>query len=368
MDPQGILDFLEKYCLKPATKRNLSLLLFSFIAQGYSSKLKTRLGFNYKALAAIGDKIFFHSLVNESLIVSQMKDLMSQEMNVDQTILQPTINKIREISRDLDQTESRATEHPWECLESIFRLCPEYMSCLGVYNCFLRFVGDESEQNLLSPDTIKLISSQRDEAAILYPRFEKMLNFSLSQLSEKLSLNLSPLRMMTYSEMKKLLSDHSIENVDFKTLKERENGYYYQFIEGESPEEIVVTDSNIMEALNDSFSPYTNKNKLEGKTAFGGLARGKVIVLRDRKDSLPVDMDGKIFVCSMTHPDDLPLIKKCAAVVTDEGGILSHAAIIARELKKPCIIGTKIATKVLKNGDEVEVDADKGIVRIIKKV
>jgi phosphoenolpyruvate synthase/pyruvate phosphate dikinase len=54
--------------------------------------------------------------------------------------------------------------------------------------------------------------------------------------------------------------------------------------------------------------------------------------------------------------------------VTNEGGLLSHAAIVARELKKPCIIGTKIATKVLKDGDLVEVNADTGVVTILKKV
>ena len=59
------------------------------------------------------------------------------------------------------------------------------------------------------------------------------------------------------------------------------------------------------------------------------------------------------------------LMKKAAAFVTDGGGILCHAAIMARELKKPCVIGTKIATQVLKDGDLVEVDADKGIVRKI---
>jgi pyruvate,water dikinase len=60
-------------------------------------------------------------------------------------------------------------------------------------------------------------------------------------------------------------------------------------------------------------------------------------------------------------------MKKAIAFITDEGGITCHAAIIARELKKPCIIGTKIATKVLKDGDLVEVDANKGVVKIIKK-
>ncbi|MFA7209237.1 MAG: PEP-utilizing enzyme [Parcubacteria group bacterium] len=59
--------------------------------------------------------------------------------------------------------------------------------------------------------------------------------------------------------------------------------------------------------------------------------------------------------------------KKVKAIVTDEDGMLCHASMLAREFKIPCIVGTKIATQVLRDGDLVEVDADKGIVRIIKK-
>jgi pyruvate,water dikinase len=73
-----------------------------------------------------------------------------------------------------------------------------------------------------------------------------------------------------------------------------------------------------------------------------------------------------ILVTSMTHPKDIMLLKKASAIVTDEGGILCHAAIVAREMKKPCIIGTKIATQVLKDGDMVEVDAERGAVKILK--
>ena len=60
-------------------------------------------------------------------------------------------------------------------------------------------------------------------------------------------------------------------------------------------------------------------------------------------------------------------MKKAAAIITDKGGVLSHAAIVAREMKKPCIIGTKVATEVLHDGDLVEVDADNGIVKILEK-
>ena len=75
---------------------------------------------------------------------------------------------------------------------------------------------------------------------------------------------------------------------------------------------------------------------------------------------------GDILVSPMTRPDFVPAMKKAVAFITDEGGITCHAAIVAREMKKPCIIGTKIATQLLKDGMEVEVDANKGIVKIIK--
>ncbi len=76
---------------------------------------------------------------------------------------------------------------------------------------------------------------------------------------------------------------------------------------------------------------------------------------------------GDILVCSMTIVEATPYLKRCKAIVTDEGGITCHAAVISRELKIPCIVGTKIATKVLKDGDLVKVDADKGIVKILKR-
>src|SRR3989338_1885385 len=65
----------------------------------------------------------------------------------------------------------------------------------------------------------------------------------------------------------------------------------------------------------------------------------------------------------MTDPSYLPIMKRALAFVTNEGGVLCHAAIVARELKKPCIIGTKHATHIFKDGDLVEVDAIQGIIK-----
>jgi phosphoenolpyruvate synthase/pyruvate phosphate dikinase len=113
-------------------------------------------------------------------------------------------------------------------------------------------------------------------------------------------------------------------------------------------------------------APKNSINKIKGSIAYKGKAAGLVRIVLDPKKDGRVFMNGEILVTGMTRPEFLPMMKKAAAFITDAGGILSHAAIVARELKKPCIIGTKNATKILHDGDLVEVDADKGIVRIIK--
>lgn len=108
----------------------------------------------------------------------------------------------------------------------------------------------------------------------------------------------------------------------------------------------------------------SSQRSVKGQVAYGGIVKGEVTILR-RQEEVKKVKAGVILVSAMTTPDFFPAMKRAAAFVTDEGGITCHAAIVARELKKPCVIGTKIATKVFKDGDWVEVDAEKGIVRKI---
>ncbi|PIY97194.1 MAG: hypothetical protein COY66_00870 [Candidatus Kerfeldbacteria bacterium CG_4_10_14_0_8_um_filter_42_10] len=106
--------------------------------------------------------------------------------------------------------------------------------------------------------------------------------------------------------------------------------------------------------------------EIAGMVAFPGKIKGRVKIIY-HKDDFKKFSKGEILITPMTHPEFLPIMRQASAVITDEGGITCHAAIVAREMKKPCIIGTKTATKVLKNGDFIEVDAVKGVVRIIKR-
>jgi len=107
-----------------------------------------------------------------------------------------------------------------------------------------------------------------------------------------------------------------------------------------------------------------NVEIINGMPTSLGTAVGRVKVCRNISQLGKVE-EGDILVAPMTRPEYVPAMKKAAAIVTDEGGLTCHAAVIARELNKPCIIGTKIATKVLKDNDLVEVKAHHGTVRRI---
>jgi len=158
----------------------------------------------------------------------------------------------------------------------------------------------------------------------------------------------------------------SIRSVRKSELTKRLKNY---IIFSKSPNKIIFSSNQ------EEIEKYKNKyfeednignHEVKGNVAFRGKVRGRVVIIRDKSD-FRKSRKGCILVAAMTTPDFIGAMEKAAAFITDEGGITCHAAIIAREMKKPCIIGTKIATKVLRDGDLVEVDADKGVVRIIKR-
>jgi phosphoenolpyruvate synthase/pyruvate phosphate dikinase len=115
---------------------------------------------------------------------------------------------------------------------------------------------------------------------------------------------------------------------------------------------------------------------ISGKVAHGKgmIVRGRAAVIsRDYADEqamhrrIEAMSRGDILVSETTEPSMMAAFHKAAAVVTDIGGMLSHAAITARELGLPCIVGTGNASRSIKDGDMVEVDAEKGVVKILKQ-
>jgi pyruvate,water dikinase len=120
--------------------------------------------------------------------------------------------------------------------------------------------------------------------------------------------------------------------------------------------------------------PFLKKNVKTGiKTIAGTVVSagcGKIQgIVRILSTARHVDKmkEGEVLVASMTSPEFIVAMRKAAAIINDEGGITSHAAIVSRELNIPCIVGAKIATKVLKDGQLVGVNANHGIISILEK-
>lgn len=100
---------------------------------------------------------------------------------------------------------------------------------------------------------------------------------------------------------------------------------------------------------------------LKGLGASPGIGAGKVVIIFEA-DEIDKVKEGDILVTTMTNPDMVPAMKRAAAIVTDEGGRTCHAAIVSRELGIPAVVGTKEATKVLKDGMMITVDGTRGVV------
>jgi len=131
-------------------------------------------------------------------------------------------------------------------------------------------------------------------------------------------------------------------------------------------QQVLITEEDKVKTLVAQYALVadTRATEVKGRVAQPGIAQGRVQLVFYPEDARKVEK-GDILVASETTPDFLPAMRRAAAIVTDQGGITSHAAIVSRELQIPCVVGTKVATQIFKTGDYVEVDAMTGIVSFI---
>jgi len=180
-------------------------------------------------------------------------------------------------------------------------------------------------------------------------------------ISERMNIPYAQWVYLTSKEIVKTLEGKSV--ITSKEIKERQLGYVFLSKNGKQKVLSGKGGKNLGKWIDNNIGTVNQQtNKLNGQSASPGIVKGKIKIIQFAKDAHLIK-SGEVLVCSMTSPDYIPAMKKSIAIVTDEGGLLSHAAIVSRELGKPCIVGTKNATQILKDGDLVEVDADKGIVK-----
>jgi phosphohistidine swiveling domain-containing protein len=114
-----------------------------------------------------------------------------------------------------------------------------------------------------------------------------------------------------------------------------------------------------------------SKREVRGVTANAGVVTGRARIILPKnfshlQEAMKEFKAGEILITTMTQPNLLVIMRKSVAIITNQGGITSHAAVLSRELGVPCVVGTLIATEVFKTGDLIKVDADKGVITLIK--
>lgn len=182
------------------------------------------------------------------------------------------------------------------------------------------------------------------------------------ELARRMGITSQDVSFSQEQEVLNFLSGKS--NISKKLILQRQKGFAIYL---DINKKLICLQNDQIKKILQMFHLLFGEEKIQnivGRVASKGMARGKVVIVKGVKDIDKVKK-GNILVAVTTHPDYVPAMRKAAAIVTDEGGITSHAAIVSREFGIPCIVGTKNATNVLKDGDLVEVDANKGVVKIL---
>lgn len=149
-----------------------------------------------------------------------------------------------------------------------------------------------------------------------------------------------------------------------KELKDRSQLMFYIVT---APDKYISFQGRQAKVLNDYLKRILKqKSRLLGSSAYGGVVRGRVKIVTNKGEFVKMKR-GDILVAPNTRPDYVPIMKLAKAIISEEGGITCHAAIVSRELEIPAVVGVQGAIEVLKDGDLVEVNANKGIIKKINK-
>lgn len=208
---------------------------------------------------------------------------------------------------------------------------------------------------------VETFSRLLDERKMINFRAEHYLELFVQEIAKRTGESSENLKYLLPSELSK-----SFDFIDKKLIKERIECFV-----------LSCTDREIKHFVGDNANTLAcqflgvmniNENIIHGKVAsigknhyFRGVA--KIVLTIEEIDKIN---KGDILVTAMTSPDFVIGMKKAGAIITDTGGMLSHAAIVSRELNIPCIVGTEIATKIIHDGDVVELHCGRGTVKIIK--
>lgn len=222
---------------------------------------------------------------------------------------------------------------------------------------FEKFEKEDSNKHLVFLE--KLTHSRFKYTRIAWTKALQLCKKILKIYARKLHLNPEEVESLLYEEIKS-------NRFKVAGLKKRVK----RFVLVSKYHKITVFTGKSVKLFIDRYEDYKNITQAKGVIGNKGIFSGKAFVIKNENLDLsnpPKGMKkGMVLIIQNAWPEFNRYYKQAAAIVTNEGGITSHGVVVAREFSIPCIVGTKIATKIFKTGDSVEVDANRGIVRKIR--
>jgi len=200
--------------------------------------------------------------------------------------------------------------------------------------------------------------------------YRKLLNDLALGQNSLLSEVLGQIVMRTNREDSTSMTAKEVENLlKGEEIKDCSERHVYSFVKwNDEGKNLIISSGGEAYRKIRELEKEMPKEEVLGTSASKGYAKGKVRIIpfsMNPEEHLHKFQDGEILISTTTGPEMVVIMEKAAAIVTDEGGLMSHAAIVSREFGIPCVVGTKYATEVFKDGDEIEVNANNGVVRKI---
>ena len=220
-----------------------------------------------------------------------------------------------------------------------------------------------------NPDFQKIINQGKLHSYVRNRRVEAFFNadygasFMYEEIAKRSNFNPDWIMEVSIPEMFETLKGKSLPS-DEEMQKRFKN---YAMIVKNAKTTLITDPKEIKKLEKEYYVDTDSVEEIHGRMAsLGGIIKGRAKVCLD-KEVIDKVKSGDILVAQFTTPDFVPAMERVVAVVADQGGLSSHATIVSRELGVPCVIATKNATRIIKDNDLLEVNAQTGIVKILER-
>jgi len=361
MNQKLVLKLIKQYQWRKFLTRPYPPLFVSMHIDDYYRKLKTLIGETYKNFIYLS-KQGISDIYRDTISIEKVEEKFYQILKKDHKKVGQLIKESEKAVKKIKQYSLKKTKESinFSNFKKNFNLYSWLFSRITIMPYYLGMVTEKrlNLQNLYFKKMIKKLEKFR--RIDYYEDFENYaIKPYLRKFAKENNLPIKLVEQLTFSELSKIASKRMV--IDRQELVKRKKHFVYTFFDGK---ESIISSKSFVAKIDELVNPETKVERdiIKGAASYPGKVTGKVILIQNISD-LKKFKKNSILVSTSTSPNLMPAIKKAKAIITDEGGVTCHAAIISRELKIPCIIGTKIATQVLEDGDRVEVDATRGIAK-----